>query len=243
MLTKLKELFLSTLYNLELKIEKGIVYPTQEFAEKLGCQSNDKILTGGSEYTVGNIIRISGVDYSFFIYDPDIITDEYIVILSDNDQLLDVTKYLNTDNFSDTEGILALCEGYRAMNMAMNIVLVLLAVVCAAYIFAFIKMYFSKRGEFVTDLLVIGMRKNRLFMCVAAVFAVLTVIGSALGLLISVMLDMLVDTWAQELLKMSVDKVNYLVYFAMGAAACLVTTAVSLLINIKNSSDSEVRNR
>ena len=243
MLTKPKEHFLSTLYGLEFKLEKGMVYPTQELAEKLDCQRDDIILIGGSEYKVGDIIRTSGADYSFFIYDPDIITDEYIVMLSDNDQLLDVTRYLNADNFSDTEGILALCEGYRAMKMAMDIVLVLLALVCAAYIFVFIKMYFSKRGEFVTDLLVIGMRRSGLFMCMSAVFAVLIVIGSALGLLISVLLDMLVDMWAQELLKMNVDKVNYLVYSVAGAAACLVTTVISLLLNIKNSSDSEVRNR
>lgn len=243
MLTKPKEHFLSTLYGLELKLEKGAVYPTQELAEKLSCQRDDNILIGGSEYKVGNIIQISGMDYSFFIYDPDIIANEYIVILSDNDQLLDVTRYLNSNNFSDTAGILAMCEGYRTMRTAMDIVLVLLAVVCAAYIFVFIKMYFSKREEFVADLLVIGMRKSRLFMCMSAVFAILIVIGSALGFLISVLLDMLVDTWAQELLKMNVDKVNYLVYFAAGAAACLVTAVVSILINIKNSSDSEVRNR
>ncbi|MDE7228974.1 MAG: hypothetical protein K2N56_00710, partial [Oscillospiraceae bacterium] len=243
MLTKPKEHFLSALYGLELKLEKGIVYPTQELAEKLSCQREDKILIGGSEYKVGDIIRTSGADYSFFIYDPDITADEYIVILSDNDQLLDVTRYLNSDNFSDTEGILALCEGYRAMKMAMNIVLLLLAAVCAAYIFVFIKMYFSKREEFVADLLVLGMRKSGLFMCMSAVFAVLIVIGSALGLWISVLLDMLVDMWAKELLKMSVDKVNYLAYFAAGAAACLAAAVISLLINIKKSSDSEVRNR
>lgn len=140
-------------------------------------------------------------------------------------------------------GLLALCEGYRAMRVAMNTVLVLLAVVCAAYIFVFMKMYFSKRGEYVTDLLVIGMRKSGLFICMAAVFAILIVAGCALGLLTSVLLDMLVDTWAQEFLKMNVDKANYLVCFAVGVAACLVTTVVSLLINIKDSSDSEVRSR
>lgn len=243
MLTKPKDHFLSILYGLELKLEKGVVYPTQELAEKLSCQRDDIILIGDSEYKVGDIIPTSGVDYSFFIYDPDIIANEYIVILSDNDQLLDVTRYLNFNNFSDTEGILAMCEGYRTMRTAMGIVLVLLAVVCSAYILVFIKMYFSKREEFVADLLVIGMRKIRLFMCMSAVFVVLIVIGCALGFLISVLLDMLVDMWAQELLKMNVDKVNYLANFAVGAAACLVITVISLLINIKNLSDGEVRNR
>lgn len=243
MLTKPKELVLTTWYGLELKFEKDIVYPTQELADELGCRKGDKILIGGSEYKVGDIILISREDYSFYIYDPDIVTDEYTLILSNKDQLLDVTRYLNAHNFSDTEGILALCEGYRAMRTAMDIVLVLLAAVCASYIFVFIKMYFSKREEFVINLFVIGMRKSSLFMCTVAVFAALIIVGSALGLLISILLDRLVDMWAQELLKMTVDKVNYLVYFAAGTVACIIIAAVSLLINIKSISDNEVRNK
>lgn len=238
-----EKLALMTWYGLELKLEKGIVYLTQELADELGCQTKDKILIGGSEYEVGHIVLISSADYSFFIYDPEIKTNQYTVIISNKDQLLDVTKYLNSRNFSDAEGLLALCEGYRTMRTAMDIVIALLVAVCAAYIFVFIKMYFSKRGEFVTDLLVMGMQKSRLFFCLSAVFAVLIIIGSALGLLISVLLDMLVDNWAHELISMSVDKVNYFVYFVAGAAACFVTAAVSMLINIRGSSDSEVRNR
>ena len=125
----------------------------------------------------------------------------------------------------------------------MDIVLVLLVAVCTAYIFVFIKMYFSKREEFLTNLLVMGMRKIRLFMCMAALFAVLSVIGNVLGLLLIELLDKLVDMWAQELIGMYVDKVNYIGYFAVGTVACIVIAVVSLLINIKRLLDSEVRNR
>ena len=240
---KFKELSLITGDGTKPRFEKGIIYPTQELVEDLGCKKGDKILIDSSEYEVGDVILTSESSYSFFIYDPDIITNVYTVILSDKDQLLDVTKYLNSRNYSDTEGILALCEGYRTMRTAMDIVLVLLTVVCATYILVFIKMYFSKRREFLIDLLIMGMQKSRLFMCMVLLFDILCVIGGTLGFLLGELLDRLVDMWAQEFLKMNVDNVNYLAYFAAGTVVCIVIAAVSLLINIKRLTDSEVRNR
>ena len=98
----LKELSLITGNSTELRFENGIVYPTRELAENLGCKKGDKILIDNSKYDVGDVILTSEMSYSFFIYDPDIITDEYTVILSNNNHLLDFTKYLNARNYSDT---------------------------------------------------------------------------------------------------------------------------------------------
>lgn len=238
-----KEMVLITWHGFETNFEKGFVYLSSELAEELGCEKGDTINIAGSEYKVGEIILISADTYSFFIYDPEIDAEEFTVILTNKDQLLDVAEHLNSANFNDTDGLLALCEGYRAMKTAMNIVLVLLAAVCAAFIFVYIKMYFAKRREFLKILFGTGIRKIQLFGCMGAVFAFLSFIGSAIGLLISVLLDKLVDNWARELIEMCVDKVNYLGYFSIGFAACVIVAAVSLAINILSSSDGEVDNR
>lgn len=238
-----RELKIMTMFGLDLKFKTGVVYPSAELANELKCRKGDKILISGREFEVGEIIAISGANYNFFIYDPEIETDEFTLILSNKDQLLEISQYLNSENFTDSDGILALCEGFRAMKTAMNIVIALLCAVCGAYIFVFIKMYFSKRAEFLTNLQVLGIRKSRLFFLMGAVFFALTIIGGAAGLLISELLDILVDFWAREFLKMTVDEVNYPAYFAVGIAFCIAISAVSLIINIKNLSDSEVKNR
>lgn len=224
------------------EFKDGAVYPTQELADELSCKRGDMVKLGGNEYEVADII-IAPDDYSFYIYDPEIKAEEYTVILSNKDQLLEITEHLNSENFDDSEGLLALCEGFRAMKTAMDIVLVLLASVCAVFIFVFIKMYFSKRGEFFQNLSNMGMRNSQLFAVSGAVFAFLIFIAGTLGYLISVLLDMLVDHWARELIRMHVDKVNYLAYFLVGFAASVIVAAVSLLFNIGNSSESGAKNK
>ena len=238
-----KEFQLITWFGIGIEFKTGIVYPTAELAEQLNCKSGDTIKIADSEYKVGEIILISSADYSFFIYDPEVNANEFTVIISNKEQLLEVAEHLNSENFNDTQGLLALCEGYRAMKTAMNIVLVLLAAVCAVFIFVYIKMYFAKRGDFLKILFGVGIRKIQLFGCMGAVFAFLSFIGSTIGFLISVLLDILVDNWARELISMHVDKVNYLEYFAVGFVACIFIAAVSLMINILSSSESEAKNR
>lgn len=238
-----KEMVLITWHGFKTEFEKGFVYLSSELADELGCVRGDMINIASSEYEVGEIILISADTYSFFIYDPETDAEKFTVILSNKDQLLDVAEHLNSRNFNDTEGLLALCEGYRAMRTAMDIVLVLLSAVCVSFIFVYIKMYFSKRVEFLKILFGMGIRKIRLFWCMGAVFAFLSLIGSAVGLLISELLDILVDNWAQELIGMCVDKVNYLAYFSVGFAACVIVAAVSLTIHILSASESEAKNR
>lgn len=241
-----KELTLITWFGIGIEFKKGVVYLTSELAEELDCKKGDTIKIADLEYKVGEIILISSADYSFFIYNPEVDVNEYTVIISNKDQLLEIAEHLNSKNFNDTQGLLALCEGYRAMRTAMNIVLVLLAAVCVVFIFVYIKMYFAKRGEFLKILFGMGIRKIQLFGCMGAVFAFLSFIGSAIGFLISVLLDILVDNWARELIGMCVDKVNYLGYFAVGFAACIIAAAVSLIINILSSyseNRSEAKNR
>lgn len=223
------------------EFKQGEVYITQALADELSCKRGDTVTIGGAEYSVGDIIIITD-EYSFFIYDPNIKASEYTLILSNKDQLLEISEHLNSENYDDTEGLLALCEGFRAMRTAMDTVLALLAGVCAVFIFVFIKMYFSKRGEFFQNLSNMGMRKSQLFVSVGAIFAFLVFIASALGFLISELLDTLVDHWARELINMCVDEVNYLAYFLVGYAASIVIAAVSLLINIRGSSERGARN-
>ena len=223
------------------KFEEGTVYPSQELANELSCRKGGRISIGGREYTVGDIIIIPD-EYSFYTYDPEIKAEEYTVIPSNKDQLLDVAEHLTPKNFDDAEGLLALCEGFRAMRTAMDIVLALLAAVCAVFIFVFIKMYYSKRGAFFQNLSNMGMRNSQLFSVTGAVFAFLLFTASALGCLISVLLDMLVDHWARELIGMHVDNVNYLAYFLVIFAACVAVAAISLLVNIGKVSESGARN-
>lgn len=227
----------------DIKLDRETILPSGSLTEELGCETGDLIELGGREYRVGKIL-LHESSFSFIIYDPDLAdAEEFTVVLRNKDQLLDIAGYLNSENFTDTDGILAMCEGFRAMRLAMKIVLILLAAVCAAYIFVFIKMYLAKRGELLSILYASGIRRTQLFGCIGAVFAALCFIGSALGFLISILFDRLVDKWAGELLGMHVDKVNYLAYFAVGFAASLIAAAVSLLVNLAKRTESEAGNR
>ncbi len=238
-----KELLSITWCGIEVEFEKGFVYLSEEFADELGCVKGDMIKIADSDYEVGEIIHISADTYSFFIYDPDIDAEKFTVILSNKDQLLGVTECLNSQNFDDTEGLLALCNGYRAMRTAMNMVLVLLSTICVTFIFVYIKMYFLKHEGFLKILFRMGIRTIQLFGCMAAIFVFLSLMGSTIGLLISELLDILVDNWAWELIGMRVDKVNYLAYFSVGFVACAIVAAVSLMIHILSVFESEAENR
>lgn len=215
----------------------------ENLAEELGCKQGDKITISGVEYTVKLIAPFLIDTYNFIIYNPNLRAENYTVIVSDKDELLALSEQLNSENFNDTEGILALCEGYRAMKTALNVVMVILVAVLAAFIFVFVKMYFSRRADFLNILYCCGIRKSRLFVVIGADFAILTLISSGLGFGLAILLDMLVDKWARELIKMRVDEVNYPAYFAVGFAVCLIIAAVSLVINVSKSSEREARNR
>lgn len=219
------------------------IFLKQNIAEELGCKQGDKITISGTEYTVKIISPFLIDTYNFIIYDPLLRAENYTVIVSNKDELLTLSEQLNSENFTDTEGILALCEGYRAMKTALNIVMVILVAVLAAFIFVFIKMYFSRRADFLSILCNCGIRKSWLFAVIGTDFAVLSFISSGLGFGLAILLDFLVDKWARELIKMRVDEANYLAYFAVGFAVCLIIAAVSLIINISKSSEKEVRNR
>lgn len=219
------------------------IFLKQNIAEELGCKQGDKIIISGTEYMVKIITPFLFDTYNFIIYNPELRAENYTVIVSDKDELLALSEQLNSENFTDTDGILALCEGYRAMKTALNVVMVILVAVLAAFIFVFIKMYFSRRADFLNILYNCGIRKSRLFAVIGTDFAVLSLISSGLGFGLAILLDMLVDKWARELIKMRVDEVNYLVYFAVGFTFCLIIAAVSLVINILKSSESEAKNR
>lgn len=222
----------------------GSVFLGSELADKLGCQKGDVINIAGSEYKVRFIAPLFLDSYSFIICDTQIKADNYTVIIQNKEQLLDIVQYLNSENFTDKDGILALCDGYRGLKAGMSVVIAVLILVCALYVFIFIRMYLSRRDEFLRILFRTGMRKTQLFGCIGAVFAFLCFVGSAVGFVISILLDMLVEKWADELLEMHVDEVNYIAYFAVGFAVCVIITAVSLPINmLKMSSEGEVQNR
>lgn len=214
-----------------------------DIAEELGCKHGDKITISGVEYTVKFVAPFLIDSYNFIIYNPEINAEKFSVIVSNKEQLLALSEQLNSENFNDTEGILALCEGYRAMKTTMNIVMIILVVVLAAFIFTFIKMYFSRRADFLGILYGCGIRKSRLFAVIGTDFTVLTLISSGLGFGLAILLDLLVDKWARELIKMRVDEANYPMYFAIGFAVCVINAAVSLAINISKSSGKEVLNR
>ena len=240
MMSKLS--LLSTFGSVSFK--EGTVILSSELAEQLDCKSGDVIEIAGYKYEVRFVAPLFMDPYSFIIFDPLTAADEFTVIVSNKEQLLDIAQYLNSGNFTDTDGILALCDGYRGLRAGMRIVIVVLIVVCALYIFVFIKMYLSRREEFVRILFRTGMRKTQLFGCLGAVFTFLCLVGSVVGLLLCVLLDILIEEWASELLKMHVDDVNYIAYFAVAWAACIVVMAASVLINtLKTPSEGEVQNR
>ena len=223
---------------------EGTVILSSELAEQLGYDKGGVIEIAGSEYEVKFVAPLFMEQYSFITFDSQTAADEFTVIVSNKEQLLDIAQYLNSDNFTDKDGILVLCDGYRGLKSGMNVIIVVLAVVCALYIFAFIRMYLSRREEFIRILFRTGMSKTQLFGCLGAVFSFLCLIGSAVGLLLCVSLDILVEKWANELLGMYVDDVNYLAYFAVGWAACIVITAVAFWVNmLKMPSEGEVQNR
>lgn len=227
-----------------VSFKEGTVILSSELAEQLGCKSGDAIDIAGSEYEVKFVAPLFMDPYRFIIFDPQTAADEITVIVSNKEQLLDVAQYLNSDNFTDKDGILALCDGYRGLKAGMSVVIAVLAVICVLYIFVFIRMYFSRREEFVRILFRTGMRKTQLFGCLCAVFSFLCLIGSAAGFLLCVLLDILVEKWASELLKMHVDDVNYIAYFAVAWAACIFIAAVSVPVNmLKTPSEGEVQNR
>jgi len=227
-----------------LSLREGKVYLSAELAGELGCASGDSVNVGGREFTVGRTIMLPTEMYSFIIFDPNTDADEITMIIPDAERLLNVSEYLTPENFNDSEGILALCDGYRGLKNGMSVIIAVLTAVCVLYIFVFIRMYLSKRAEFSRILFRMGMRRTQFFGCLCAVFAPLCFIGSAVGFVLSVLLDMLVDKWAGELLGMHVDKVNYAAYFAVCFAVCVLAAAASLLLNTaKSSSEGEVQNR
>lgn len=222
----------------------GTVILSSELAGQLDYDKGGVINIDGSEYEVKFVAPLYMEQYSFIIFDSQTAADEFTVIVSNKEQLLDVAQYLNSENFTDKDGILALCSGYRGLKAGMSVVIIVLAMVCVLYIFVFIRMYLSRREEFVRILFRTGMRKTQLFGCLGAVFSFLCLIGSAVGFLLCVLLDILVEEWASELLDMYVDDVNYLAYFAVGWAACIVITAVAFSVNmLKMPSEGEVQNR
>lgn len=225
-------------------LKENTIHLSTELAEELGCGHGGYVTVGDKEYKVGRSIFLSTDLYSFIIYDPNTAADEFTLMLPDADRLLKISEYLTSENFNDTEGLLALCNGYRGLKAGMSIVMSVLSAVCVLYIFIFIGMYLSKRTEFTRILFRVGMRKVQLFGCLGAVFALLCFIGSAVGFLLSVLLDMLVEKWASDLLGMHVDEVNYIAYFAVCFAASAAAAAASLLLNmLKMSSEGEVQNR
>lgn len=227
-----------------VSFKEGTVILSSELAEQLGCKSGDVIEIAGSEYEVKFVAPLYMGQYSFIIFDSQPAADEFTVIVSNKEQLLDVAQYLNSDNFTDKDGILALCDGYRGLKAGMSVVIIVLAAVCLLYIYVFIRMYLSRREEFVRILFRTGMRKTQLLGCLGAVFSLLCLIGSAVGLLLCVLLDILVEKWADELMGMYVDDANYIAYFAVAWAVCILVTAASVMINIiKTPSEGEVQNR
>lgn len=223
-------------FGIKPNFDKETIFLGERLAEELGCERGDTITIGGTEYKINHIIPPADDAYSFVIYDPEITANEFTVVLSNKEQLLDISDHLNSDNFNDKDGLIALCSGYRGMKAGINIVLILLVAICAAYIFVFVKMYFEKRGELVKILFGLGIQKIQLFGCLGAVFIPLCFIGSAVGFLMCVLLDKLVDKWAQELINMTVDKVNYAAYFVVCFAACAVISAIALIINLLKKS-------
>lgn len=225
-------------------LREDSIYLGTELAEELDCVSGGPVNIADREYEAGRTIPLPTDLYNFIIFDPNPDADEFALMIPDADRLLEISEYLTPENYSDDEGILALCDGYRGLKAGMSVVIAVLTAVCALYIFAFIGMYLSKRGEFVRILFRMGIRRTQLFGCLCAVFAPLCFIGSAVGFLLSVLLDKPVDKWAGELLGMGVEPVNYAAYFVICFAVCVLAAAVSLLLNMaKTSSEGEAANQ
>lgn len=223
--------------------EGDTVLLSDALAEELGAERGDIIGIGGREFRAEMLGIESNSDFSFMILDSGFKADEYTVIVSNQEQLLDVIGRIDPDHFNDSQGLMALCEGYRAMRAAMRAVVVLLAVICAAFIFVFVKMYLEKRAGFVSNLSVLGIGGGRLFGVLGAVFLFLCFLSGAVGFLLSVLLDLLVDKWARELIGMHVDDVNYLAYFAVGALISAAVAGLSLLVGLSRKlRGDEVRN-
>ena len=233
-------------------LNEGDILIVEEIANELDCKIDDLIIVNAEEYKVqGIILRENLPKYlskvcSFVIYRPDadLAFNEINIIVPDTKRLLELSLYLNEENYTDNDGLLILCNNYRGLKAGVYIVIILLITVCATYIFIFIKIYLSKQKNFLLILLHIGISQRQLYEYMGLIFILLFFLSSALGFLISVLLDEVVAGWALELLNTEVDAVRYNLYFSASFIICLVFSLCLLIPNIiKLFSSIEEENR
>ena len=217
-----------------LRFREGDIYLSDLIANEFGCKRGDEITLGDRVYryagTFGGLYidtRSSDLDGVFIVCTGDLIASSYTAVFFDMDDALSFSERVaSPDDLGDDGGVLSYYKGMRLLRNAFVVFACFAALLAVLYYAVTISIYMMRKARSREILRAFGGSKGGYAFSVAASFSLVSILGTAFGLLMAALLRRIIDFWAVEIIGFSIGFGSFLLIFGGFAVASVLVIGV-----------------
>ena len=232
---------------LPIEISPGDLWTSEWIATQLNCHIGDAVQIAGKEYRfVGSYDNGLFDDViiehtpSFLIYCEDVEVVSFNAVFFDLDQGIEfVRKVKSTADYEDENGVLDYYKGMKLLGGAFFALAGFAILLYVLYYIVTISIYLMRKKVSMDIFRIFGAKKSGYAFSVSACFAIVSLIGSAVGLLMSLGLKRIINFWASDILGVILDFNSLFVIFGcVTVASFAMIWVVVYLLSWRLSRDS-----
>lgn len=231
----------------DLSLKEGEVLLDPATAEMFELNIGDTVCIAGQPYryvaTTERIRYYVRERYPYFIICGHTASpSSYSVVFFNMNDALDFSEKLRDQ--SDIVDIGGVLEYYRGMKFLRNVFIAFgcfMALICALYYAVILSVYLMRKSRFGEIARAFGCPKTDYTLSVAYSFSIVSLCGTAFGLLLTAGIRRIINYWAIEIIGMELNPVSFIVLFCgYLLASFLLIGALSFIISRRVDRDGIV---
>ncbi len=198
---------------------EGDVLLDEFVAENFECNVGDTVLIAGKSYRyAGTTIRFGYYvqnRYPYFaLYAPTTTPSSYsAVFLNMDDALAFSEKIGDPANMTDKKGVLGYYKGMKFLRNVFIAFACFMGLICVLFYAVFLSIYLMRKVRFGEIARAFGCSRMDYTLSIAYSFSIVSLLGTAFGLLLTAGLRRIINYWASEIIGMELNPVSFIALF------------------------------
>ena len=202
------------------------IWIEKQIAETLLCNIDDEIELIGNKtnrykiagfYDEAEITGLFTFCPSFmFFTDGQGDFSETKAIFTDLNSLSDFSDSVNESDYVDSDGYISMCKSYKTIKTLFYVLCAVLSFALFVYILTAIVAYMRNHSALFDNLYVLGITRGKIIVLMAILFAIPTLLSSAIALGLGYCFKAIIDAWALNILNITMSGNLYITAFLIG---------------------------
>ncbi|MBO4479642.1 MAG: hypothetical protein J5774_04685 [Clostridia bacterium] len=224
----------------------GDVLLDADTAEELGCEIGDEITVGGRACryvsTMNYYSYLPSRSSAFALYDQSVKPSSFsAVFFRMEDALAFSEKVDDPSEIEDNSGVLSYYKGMKFLRNVFIVFACFMAFICVLFYAVFLSIYLMRKSRFSEITRAFGGSKIDYSFSIASAFSIVSLLGTAFGLLLAAGLRRIINYWAGEIIGMELNPVSFVaLFFGYLLGSFLAIGALSFIISWRVDRDGVV---